>query len=147
MKKGDAGFTLLEVIVALTILGIAFATLFAGMSGSAQNTRRLEKSQDREILIRNLFAGLNLIQQFRPGDTALGKFADGTRWRLEVTPFVSSAITQPTAGSLVRIEARFEWDGKSGIQKQTIETYRFVRNRAEGARSLSDELHEIGLSN
>ena len=41
MTRGERGFTLLEVLVATVIMGIAVAGLIAGLSQSAKNASRL----------------------------------------------------------------------------------------------------------
>jgi prepilin-type N-terminal cleavage/methylation domain-containing protein len=140
MKNRAHGFVLLELIVAMTILGIGFSVFFASMSGSARNITRLERFQIREQSTRNLLAELDLIQSLRADDSASGTFGDGTRWHLDVEPFVQS-LQNPT--SVVRIVLRLEWDGSSGIQTRTIETYRLARNITANARSLGDQLREL----
>src|SRR5437660_649183 len=101
-KRNSRGFTLLEVIVAMTILGMGFAAVFAGMSQSSRNIARLEKVQRRGMFIRNLLASLDLVQQLKPGDTATGAFDEGTRWRVDVQPFVIAS--SQNGNSVVRVE-------------------------------------------
>lgn len=143
MRKRNDGFILLELIVALTILGVGFSLVFAGMSESTRNIGRLERFQDRHFLIRNLLGKLELIQQFRAGDTARGTFEDGTRWRLEVRPFALLSTDAQNANGIVRIDLRLEWDGNSGIQNKTLETYRFVRGPLVVSRGLEDQLRAL----
>jgi prepilin-type N-terminal cleavage/methylation domain-containing protein len=137
----QAGFTLLEVIVAMTILGLGFSALFAGMSQSARNITKLQKVEKREMFTRNLLAELDLVQQLTPGAAASGIFEDGTRWRLEVQPYIGSTPQIPA--SIVRIELRLEWDASAGLQSRTIETYRLVRPMTTLALSLEDQLHAL----
>jgi prepilin-type N-terminal cleavage/methylation domain-containing protein len=134
------GFTLLEVIVAMTILGLGFSAMFAGMSQSAHNITKLEQVEKREMLARNLLAELDLVQ-LTSGATASGIFEDGTRWRLEVQPYIQPA-TQVSA-SVVRIELRLEWDARAGLQTRTIETYRLVRPTTTLPPSLEDQLRVL----
>jgi type II secretory pathway component PulJ len=140
MNRNHRAFILLELIVALTILGFGFSVLFASMSGSTRNIERLEKFQRREQRAENLLTELDLVQSLKPGDSARGSFDDGTRWRIEAEPFVRSV---QDASILLRIQLRLEWDGKSGTQVRTIETYRLARNPITLVRSLDDQLHEL----
>ena len=135
------GFTLIEVIVAMTILGMGFAALFAGMSQSSRNIRKLESVQRREVWTRNLITELDLVQQLKPGDSSRGTFDDGTRWRVEILPFVLSTPQNPN--SIVRIELGLEWDGAAGLQKKTIETYRLVKPTAQAIPSLEEQLRVL----
>ena len=139
--KAPAGFTLLEVVVAMTILGLGFSAIFAGMSQSARNITKLEKVERREMFTRNLLAKLDLLQQLRPGDTSNGIFQDGTRWRLEVQPYIQP--TPEVLAGIVRIELRLEWDGTSSVLSRTIETYRLVRSMAPYAPGLEAQLHAL----
>ena len=141
MRNAPRGFVLLELIVALTILGMGFSILFAGMSNSERNIEKLDKAQNRQAHVRNLFAKLDLIQQFSPGESAQGTFEDGTRWRIDVSPFASAP--NATQSSVVRIELRLEWEGRSSIQRKAIETYRVVRNPSLAAPGLGDQLLAI----
>jgi hypothetical protein len=110
------------------------------MSGSARNIERLEAFQDRQQRIRNLLAELDLVQSLRPGDIASGSFEEGARWSIEVSPFLQN--TQDTR-AVLRILLRLEWEGNSGTQTRTIETYRLMRNPANSVRSLDDQLRDL----
>jgi prepilin-type N-terminal cleavage/methylation domain-containing protein len=143
MRRDDRAFILLEMIVALTILGIGFSVLFASMSGSARNINRLEKFQHREQFAQNLLEELDLVQTIRAGDTARGTFQDGTRWRIEVQPFVKRV---EDVDGIARIVLRLEWDGSSGTQSQSIETYRVTRNQT-AAHLLETELRDLEKQN
>jgi prepilin-type N-terminal cleavage/methylation domain-containing protein len=135
-----AGFTLLEVIVAMTILGLGFSALFAGMSQSARGITKLEGAQRRLMFTRNLMAELDLVQ-LKPGDACSGVFPDGTRWRLEVQPYI-----QPTPQlllGLVRVELRLEWQTPSALQRKTIETYRLAKFSSIPAAALEDQIRAL----
>src|ERR1700693_4835384 len=83
------GFSLLEVLVAVTIIGLAFSAVFAGMSGSLRGLGRVESSERRVEQARLKLAELDLIKRLRPRDSASGQFDDGTRWTLESGPFIA----------------------------------------------------------
>jgi prepilin-type N-terminal cleavage/methylation domain-containing protein len=140
-SRGSAGFTLIEVIVAMTILGIGFSAVFAGMSQSARNITKIEDVQRREMFTRNLLAELDLVQQLKPGDNASGIFKDGTRWRLEVQSYILP--TDQLQAAVVRVELRLEWDAPAGLQRRTIETYRFVRPVNTPVPGLEEQLRAL----
>jgi prepilin-type N-terminal cleavage/methylation domain-containing protein len=140
-NKASAGFTLLEVIVALTLLGLGFSVLFAGMSQSARNITKLQNVERREMFVRNLLAELDLVQQLRPGDSSSGVFPDRTRWRLEVQPYVTP--TAQNSAGVVRVELRLDWDARGGIQRKSIETYRLVQPAGTPAPSLENQLSAL----
>jgi prepilin-type N-terminal cleavage/methylation domain-containing protein len=135
------GFTLLEVIVAMTILGLGFSALFAGMSQSSRNIRKLESVQRREMFTRNLLAQIDLVQQLKPGDTSRGTFDDGTRWRMEIQPFILPTPQNPNG--IVRVQLGLEWEGSGGLQTRTIETYRLVKTTVQITPGLEEQLRAL----
>ena len=139
------GFTLLEVLVALTILGLGFSAVFAGISGSVRSMERARNVDQRVELAREKLSELDLLQKIRPSDSTTGQFADGTRWTLESSPFIASVKDgpQPNAASMLRIVLTMEWMGRNGTQKQVIESYRYQFDENQPIPSLEQQLHEL----
>src|SRR5437016_146314 len=110
------GFSLLEVLVAVTIIGIGISVVFAGMSGSFRSLGRVEDNERRVELARMKLAELDLTKRLRPLDSAAGVFDDGTRWRLESSPFIAPIEegTRRNAASVIRIDLTLEWQGRQG---------------------------------
>jgi prepilin-type N-terminal cleavage/methylation domain-containing protein len=91
MRKRDlkiaAGFTLLEVLVALTVLAVGAAVVISLISGSLGNIRKV---QLRTKLIEH---AKSVMEETLLDDTILnpvvltGDFADGTRWSVKVEPY------------------------------------------------------------
>ena len=79
------GFTLMEVLVAVTILGVGFVALFGVLSGSLGTVSRIE---DRETLVRTAQMKLNEIclalRQGREPDARSGEFGGKYRWQAEI---------------------------------------------------------------
>ena len=85
---GQRGFTLLEVLVALTVLGLVVVVLFQGLTGGLKRT---ERDTDRIALVlaaRQVLARLDLdlagVQPLQAGE--IGRI----RWRIERTPTPNS---------------------------------------------------------
>ena len=128
--KNARGFTLLEMIVATTIMGIAIAGLLSGISGATRNAARL-RDYDRVVqlarlrmnsLVTDPRAPLNVPQEglFDPAIT--GGLECG--WRAQVS--VAEKMLLPAAGDYVldRIQLEIWWI--SGGQRRTfpLESYR-----------------------
>lgn len=109
-RRGIAGFTLLEILVALMILGLVAAAVMRGMSTSLKLTARA--AGEREAI---LFAESKLAEigagRLQPG-TQSGVAPGGLAWRADIlvdgaTPTLarfSVALTvQPSAGPPVRL--------------------------------------------
>jgi prepilin-type N-terminal cleavage/methylation domain-containing protein len=83
--RRESGFTLLEVLVALTVLAVGAALILSLISGSLGNIRRvrlhtgaMEHAQDvLELTLQD--------DTIRGATTQGGDFDDGTRWSVVVT--------------------------------------------------------------
>ncbi len=86
-RKQSAGFTLVEVLVALVILGIGAAVTLSLISGALNNIRKVQ------FRVRNMHHAesvmeLTLLDESISGPKTLtGDFEDGTRWTLVVDDF------------------------------------------------------------
>src|SRR5712691_7500245 len=90
MKKG---FTLLEVLVATLIMGIAISGILSGLSGAARNASRLTDHDRATLLAKHKMDEL-LVDRTAPRNQELaGEFdpavSGGVRtgWRARVAPF------------------------------------------------------------
>ncbi|WP_373187203.1 type II secretion system minor pseudopilin GspI [Halopseudomonas sp.] len=94
MRSRNKGFTLLEVLVAMTILAVALAALVKGGSDHSRNTLYL---QERTLAH---WAGQNLLTEYetgmrpvaegnRSGDTVMGPFRYG--YRVEINDYTPQA--------------------------------------------------------
>jgi prepilin-type N-terminal cleavage/methylation domain-containing protein len=139
------GFSLLEVLVAVTLLALGFAAVFAGMSGSIKGLERAAAADHRVELARMKLAELDLIKKIRPLDTASGVFEDGTKWTLSSSPFIVPIAegVRRNSTSVIRIDLTMEWPGRSGPQRQVIQTYRFQREDTNTSPSLEEQLREL----
>lgn len=128
--RAKRGFTLLEMLVATTIMGIAVAGLMSGLASTTRNAAHL-RDYDRVVQLARLRMNSLLaeprvpLNMSREGgfDRALtGDLECG--WRARVSVFEQPP--SPMAGDYVldRVEVEIWW--KSGGQRHTfpLETYR-----------------------
>jgi len=88
-KRGIAGFTLIEVLIALAIVSISLAAIGSLMASTVRATRSIEQRFALVETARAIEAGL-------PDRSALtgplsGDLA-GHRWRVDVAPFVAGIV-------------------------------------------------------
>jgi prepilin-type N-terminal cleavage/methylation domain-containing protein len=82
--RREAGFTLLEVLVALSVLAIGAAMTLSAISGALGNIRKVQL-RTRTIQHAETVMELSLLDDaIRQPTTKSGDFEDGTRWTLAV---------------------------------------------------------------
>lgn len=125
------GFTLLEVLVATVIMGIAVAGLIAGLSHSVRNASRLADYDRAAMLARTKMNDL-LIDVNLPFDgTVEGQFDPDQSggvpggWRASLRPFDVPPRATPGTVVLQRIGLELWWQPESGTRHTIqLESYR-----------------------
>ncbi len=84
----QAGFTLLEVLVALAVLGVGVALTLSLISGSLRNIRKVQVST-RSIQHAETVLEMALLDDSIQGPMLLrGDFEDGTRWSVKIEEYL-----------------------------------------------------------
>ncbi len=123
----DPGFTLLEVLVALGILGIVLLAVFRLQAQALSMNLEsrfytLAPHLARSVLIR-LEQEKDLPLAGREGD--FGSEFPGYRWKVTVEPHASRALGAEISSDLRRIEVRVHLEGERF--SYGFRTYRFLR--------------------
>ena len=85
-SRAAAGFTLLETLVALAILGVIMATVYAVIGSGLRTAHRDEDRLLLGLVARNLLARSRL--DLNPKDGPItGDIDGGLRWRIEGEPY------------------------------------------------------------
>ena len=127
-RPAAAGFTLMEVLVAVTILGVGFVALFEVLSGSLATVSRIE---DRETLVRTSQMRLNevclALRQGREPPVRSGEFGGKYRWQAEIEAAGGSEEEGPRrAYRLARVRLQVAWPGSEGENRYSLETMTWV---------------------
>jgi general secretion pathway protein I len=127
------GFTLLEVMVATVIMGIAVAGLIAGLSQSVKNASRLADYDRAAMLARTKMNDLVVDVNLPYDGTVEGKFdpdqAGGvpSGWRASLRPFDLPPKAGPGTEILQRIALEIWWEPAQGTRRSIqLESYRRV---------------------
>ncbi|MEI9997327.1 MAG: type II secretion system protein [Rhizomicrobium sp.] len=120
-RDGEAGFTLIEALVALAIVGLSTAVLFKVIS---DNLDRAHRARDETLAMARVQSLLTQAQAGTPAPgVSDGRFADGFSWRVQVEPYVVGANWPVQA---VTIAATVSWREAGETEHRTLATLRVI---------------------
>lgn len=123
------GFTLLEMLVASVIMGVAVVGLLSNISTSLRNGARLTE-YDRAALLAERRMEELLLDTRLPYDTPMeGKFDPSLAgmdagWRARLTRFEMPPRVAPGSSALERVELEVWWSSGSRRRSLTLEAFR-----------------------
>ena len=101
MKRRARGFTLLEVIIAFALLGLALTLLLGSLSGGARQVREAELRTRAVLHAQSLLAEARVAAPLQAGRQQ-GEWEQGRyHWELQVQPWV-----EPRAGNAAQAQAQ-----------------------------------------
>ena len=132
----SGGFTLLEVVVALAIAGVALVGLFQAGSGGFFAVDTAARAQEAVQRAQSHLAAVGRDAALVQGDFT-NEDGGGYRWHLSVRPVATRQV--PTAGgnanateTLFDVEIAISWPGHSGDRSVVLKTLRLGSAATEG---------------
>jgi general secretion pathway protein I len=122
-----AGFTLVEIIVALAILALSLNAILPAISDALWRTGEAEAQAEAASLARSLLAQAGSAVALNDG-AAAGQFDSGFRWRLQVAPYGGADQTMPVRA--YKVVAEVSWDDARGERSIALTTLRLGANGA-----------------
>jgi general secretion pathway protein I len=120
--RSEHGFTLLEVIVALAILGIGFALAMELLAAGVRSAKASEEYTQAVLLARQKMAEVAVTRNLT-GSADTGEFGGGFRWASEVKPLEQE---EELPGRLYSIRVRVTWPSRRGEKSVNLQTLRMV---------------------
>ena len=144
--RRSAGFTLLEMLVATTLMAIAVVGLLSSLSASMRNAARLTDHDRAAIVARRKMDEL-LIQARLPRYQIMeGPLVPGTDaglqggWRARMTPFEFPPGVGPGNAILERVECEIWW--LDGNQKRTFALEGYKRTILQPEDVMGGAIHQ-----
>jgi general secretion pathway protein I len=122
-ENNAAGFTLVEVIVAIAILSLALGVLLNAISGGLRTTSQAERMAEAGSLAQSLLAQVGTELPIRPGQST-GEFPDGFRWRLSMQSFGDATEREVWPVGAYTISAEVSWDDGAPPRSYALTTLR-----------------------
>ena len=89
-RRNTAGFTLIEVVVALAVIAVALAAIGSLIATTIRGARSLDANLTLVETARAVTTALPDRETIKPGNLS-GEMA-GHRWRVDVLPFIFSSV-------------------------------------------------------
>lgn len=128
-SRAERGFTMLEVLVAMFVLGTAVSSLFVLLSRSLGNVERAEavnralslgRSKLNEILITHRATGSSPAEDLLVGNLISGRWDEFTRWEASAAlAHAESAATMPAVAP-VQIALRVYWKRNANSRENSV---------------------------
>lgn len=118
--RADAGFTLIEVIVALVIAGLGLAMLMAAAGSGLENVTAADRYIQAASLAQSRLAQVGKSLPLKKGNYT-GDEGEGFRWRVRVADPVSQATGKTTALALYPVTVTEIWQG--GATPRSLSLY------------------------
>ena len=134
--RTQAGYTLIEIIVAFAILALGLTLLLGTLSGATRQVRQAGDAGPAALHAQSLLDEFGELPQpgTREGELEQGRY----RWRLDVAPWDDPAPrngprrTDPSAGRLLRLQVQVAWGEGGAAQRLQVSSLRLVVPPVEG---------------
>ena len=125
----QAGFSLLEILVAFTILATVITVLLQIFAGGLRNLRVGDEYMAAVTIAEARLAEIGRSVPVVPGETggAVGKY----RWQAAILPYATSALPEDAEVSLYAVDVTVRWE--EGRRERSLKLTSLRPGLAEGA--------------
>jgi general secretion pathway protein I len=116
-RDDEAGFTVVEVVAALTILAITLSVLLNVMSNSVRQTSRAETAAEAGALAQSLLAKLGKELPLRDGQIR-GQADHGFRWQVHIEPYGDGTDRREGLVAAHQVLAEVLW--RDGLEERSL---------------------------
>lgn len=125
LRDREAGFTLIEVLVSLTILGISLAVLLRIFSNGLDLAHDTEADSVASGLAQSLLDDLGTTIPLREGDVA-GRFDERYSWQVHAVPYGAAEDRESWPSNPLAVTVLVRWDDGGRPHSVSMTTLRLV---------------------
>lgn len=140
LVRSERGFTLIEVLVALTILSISLAVLLEVFTQGLDRARETRNEAAARVLAQSLLAQAGSAANLALGDSA-GRSND-LLWHLRIEPYGTKDERASWHENPAQIRAIVSWRGSGGIRSITLSTLRLLPGAQNSNNNNNDSSDE-----
>ena len=120
--KTQRGFTLIEVIVATAIFGLATASLFALLSRSLANLKKIEDVHHYQLAGEDIMNRTLLLSKLPAYDSIEGDLQrPPAHWIVKITPWIPSRLDEKPPEAVMKVDVEVRWKGRSTERSLKLE--------------------------
>lgn len=124
-RRGEHGFTLIEVLVALAILAVSLTVMMQIFSESLHRARVSKMEMAAGALAQSLLADVGHSLPLRVGDQS-GELPGGFSWTLQIEPYGSADDRKSWPMGAVSVSASVVWRDGAERHEMKVTTLRAV---------------------
>ncbi len=121
-QASERGFTLLEVIIALAILGVAFGLAVELLASGVRSAKTAEDYTQAVLLARQKMAEMTGTHALE-GSADHGDFGGGFQWTSEIQPVTQE---ERLPAQLYQVRIRVSWPGRRAEKSLDLYTLRMA---------------------
>jgi general secretion pathway protein I len=122
------GFTLIEVLVAVGVLGITASALFGLLSHSLFNLRKVEDLHRYELVAEDVMNRVLLSSTLAAPSNAEGSIDNlGAQWNVSVSPWAPPTLEGKPDQAVFRVDVVVSWPGRSTRQSIKVESLKVAK--------------------
>lgn len=125
----EAGFTLVEVIVALAMLSIGLGIALGLISSSLRQTANAERMAEASSLAQSLMDEVGIDLPVNAGERD-GQFPNGFRWHLKILPYGDNGEREEWPVGVYTVSTEVAWGEGTGRRVFELKTLRFGPRQA-----------------
>lgn len=120
LRRFSGGYSLIEMLVAVAILGLALGALYQSAGGATRNVRTDERYAYAVELARSLLADNSVVPI--TGTVESGETASGFRWNAVATPLARPRGSVVGDGLMQSLVVTVSWSDGPRVREVTMNT-------------------------